>query len=119
MTIRIARVLLATATPVVLGCGTSTPTDAEVIRGWSKAVNASDYKRAGSLFAAGAVVEQQPLELRLADQAAAARFSSGLPCRADVTGVEDEGEASLAAFRLRARGARGHASRAVVRACGS
>ena len=101
MTPRIARLLLAASALAVLGCGASAPSDAEVIRAWSEAVNDSDYKRAGSFFAAGAVVEQQPLELRLPDEAAAARFSSGLPCRADVTDVEDEGESSLAAFRLR------------------
>ena len=100
MTPHCALVLLATGA-LAAGCGASTPTDAEVIRGWSKAVNDSDYKRAGSFFAAGAVVEQRPLELRLPDQAAAARFSSGLPCRADVTDVEDEGRSSLAVFRLR------------------
>ena len=33
--------------------------------------------------------------------AAAARFSSGLPCRADVLDVEDEGDSSLALSRLR------------------
>ena len=83
------------------GCAASAPSDAEVISGWSDAVNAADYERAGSYFAAGAVVEQL-VELRLPDQAAAARFSSGLPCRADVTEVRDEGSSSLASFRLRA-----------------
>ena len=101
MSVRVTHGLLATAAAVLLGCGASAPSDAEVIRGWSKAVNDADYKRAGSFFAAGAVVEQQPLELRLPDQAAAARFSSGLPCRADVTDVEDEGRSSLAVFSLR------------------
>lgn len=101
MSDRSARLLLATCALALAGCGGDVPSDAEVIRGWSRAVNASDYERAGSFFAAGAIVEQQPLELRLRDQAAAARFSSGLPCRADVTGVDDEGRSSLAVFSLR------------------
>lgn len=92
---------LAALVLVAAGCAGAAPSDSEVIRGWSTAVNDADYERAGSFFAAGAVVEQQPLELRLPDQAAAARFSSGLPCRADVTDVEDEGRSSLAVFRLR------------------
>jgi hypothetical protein len=94
---------LAALVLVAAGCAGAAPSDSEVIRGWSTAVNDADYERAGSFFAAGAVVEQQPLELRLPDQAAAARFSSGLPCRADVTDVEDEGRSGACAEGGRAR----------------
>jgi hypothetical protein len=76
------------------------PSDAHLIRGWSRALNAGDYRRAAAYFARGAVVEQTQ-EVRLRSRAAAIVFNSGLPCRADVTGVEDEGATSLASFRLK------------------
>lgn len=94
-----APVAVALMAAAIAGCGASEPSDTEVIQGWSDAVNAADYERAGSFFAPGAVVEQL-VELRLPDQRAAARFSSGLPCRARVIYVEDEEASSLASFAL-------------------
>ena len=44
---------------------------------------------------------EQAEELRLADRDAAVAFNRSLPCKADVTDVEDEGDTVLAAFRLR------------------
>jgi hypothetical protein len=63
-------------------------------------VSAGRYERAAEYFAPGAVVEQAA-EIRLETLADALAFNSGLPCKADLTDVEDEGETSLAAFRLR------------------
>ena len=74
--------------------------DEQLIRGWSRAINAGDYPKAASYFARNAVVEQVR-EHRLKGRAAAIEFNSGLPCRADVTGVRDEGRTSLASFRLK------------------
>ena len=82
------------------GGGDDGPSEEEVIRGWSGALNAGKYERAASYFAPGAVVEQQR-EFRLPDREAAIFFNRTLPCRADVTDVEDEGRTTLAAFRLR------------------
>jgi hypothetical protein len=98
--------LLAVLLLALTGCGDDGEQpapdrgDERVIRGWSKAVNAGQYERAASFFAPGAVVEQQS-EFRLRDREAAEFFNRTLPCRADVTGVEDEGRTSLATFRLR------------------
>ena len=39
--------------------------------------------------------------MRLGDRDAAIAFNRSLPCKADVTDVEDEGDTVLAAFRLR------------------
>ena len=39
--------------------------------------------------------------MRLRDRAAAIAFNRSLPCRADLTDVDDEGATTLAAFRLR------------------
>jgi hypothetical protein len=85
------------------GC-TSDPKDEpdheKAIRAWSNAVNGEHYSEAASFFAKGAIV-QQGREFRLEDRSAAVFFNSSLPCKADVTDVDDEGETALAAFRLR------------------
>jgi hypothetical protein len=72
-----------------------------VIRGWLLALQRDDYSGAAHFFADGALIDQgRPFRLR--GQAAARIFNASLPCRADLTGVEDEpGPRSLASFRLR------------------
>lgn len=72
----------------------------EAIRAWSAALNDGDFDEAASFFADGAVVEQLE-ETRLDDRDAAVAFNRSLPCKAEVTGVEDEGDTLLASFRLR------------------
>lgn len=74
--------------------------EAAAIRAWSGALNDGDFDRAASYFAPNAIVEQNQ-EIRLADRDAAVAFNRSLPCKADVTDVEDEGDTVLAAFRLR------------------
>lgn len=76
------------------------PEEAERIREWSTALNAGNYARAASFFAEGAIVEQTAA-VRLPDRAAAIAFNRSLPCRADVTEIDDEGDTILATFRLR------------------
>jgi len=73
-----------------------------VIRGWLLALNRDDYDGAADFFAVGAIIDQGD-PFRLPSRAAARLFNAGLPCRADLTEVEDEpGPKSLASFRLRA-----------------
>lgn len=76
------------------------PQEAGPIRSWSAAVNRGRYREAAAFFAPDAVIEQGR-EFRLPGRAAAIAFNKGLPCRADVTDVDDEGDTVLAAFRLR------------------
>jgi hypothetical protein len=72
-----------------------------VIRGWLLALNRDDYDGAADFFAVGAIIDQGD-PFRLPSRAAARLFNAGLPCRADLTEVEDEpGPKSLASFRLR------------------
>jgi hypothetical protein len=94
-----ALVLIAAA---LAGCSSDDgePSDEEVIRGWSNALNAGQYGRAASFFAPGAVVEQLE-EVRLPHREAAIEFNRSLPCRADITDIDDEGRTTVAAFRLR------------------
>ena len=74
--------------------------DASLIRGWSRALNAGQYARAASYFARGALVEQTD-KFRLPGRRAAEEFNRGLPCRADITEIQDEGSTTLASFRLK------------------
>ncbi len=76
------------------------PSDAAAIRDWSRSLNAGEYDRAASYFARNAIV-QQSRTIRLPNHAAAVLFNRTLPCRADVTTIEDEGATSLASFKLR------------------
>jgi hypothetical protein len=94
---------------VLAGCGsepqpkqapTPAASDEQLIRGWSRALNEGDYPKAAGFFARGAVVVQEQA-VRLKSRAEAIVFNSGLPCKADVTGVRDEGRTSLASFRLK------------------
>ena len=82
------------------------PGEAEAIREWSIALNEEDYEKAASYFAEDAIVEQAE-EVRLPDRDAAVAFNRSLPCKADVTDVENEGDTVLAAFRLRGGSAGG------------
>ncbi len=92
---------LALVLGAIGGCAAEPAEDpGAVIRGWSRAVNAGDYDRAGAFFARNAVVEQVE-EVRLGGPADGARFSASLPCRADVIRVLPEQRTSLATFRLR------------------
>jgi len=98
---RPAALALAAMIAAIGGCGAEPEDDPEaVIRGWSRAVNAGDYDRAGAFFAPNAVVQQVD-EVRLGGPADGARFSASLPCRADLTRVVAEQRTSLATFRLR------------------
>jgi hypothetical protein len=87
------------------GCGGSdsppAPPDKEVIRGWLAALNAGDYVAAGSYFARNALIQQSEV-YRLRTRQEAEEFNRGLPCRADLGQVKDEGKTSIAVFHLRA-----------------
>jgi hypothetical protein len=70
-----------------------------LIQAWISAIQVSDYKRAGAFFARGALVDQG-LPERLKTRADAIEFNRSLPCRAEVTDVEDERRTTLATFQL-------------------
>jgi hypothetical protein len=91
------------AVVALVGCNSDAgdePGEAKAIRDWSKALNDERYERAASFFANGAIVEQAR-EFRLEDRGDAIAFNRSLPCKADVTDIDDEGDTVLAAFRLR------------------
>ena len=70
-----------------------------MIRDWLMAVAHGDFGRAATFFAPGAIIDQgRPF--RLPNVAAARLFNAGLPCHADLIGLQDEGAKVLATFRL-------------------
>lgn len=73
--------------------------EGRMIRDWLLAVKRGDYGHAATFFAPGAIIDQgRPF--RLPNAAAARIFNAGLPCHADLVGLEDEGAKVLATFRL-------------------
>jgi hypothetical protein len=74
--------------------------DERVIRAWNKAQNAGDYKKAARYFAHNAIVIQSYI-LQLINRHFAEEWSSGLPCRADITFIRGEQATTLAGFKLR------------------
>jgi hypothetical protein len=108
--------LLLAATALIGGCSGDDDDDPEplpppqqsgpayeerVIRGWLLALERDDFDGAAYYFARGAVIDQgEPY--RLKSRSAARIFNASLPCRADLTDVEDEpGPKALASFALR------------------
>jgi hypothetical protein len=100
------RVVALVVLVALAGCGGGgskvgpAPSDAKVIRAWVQAVDRADYDTAASFFAPNAIVQQVDT-FRLPDHKAAVDFNSGLPCRADLTRVRDEGRTTVGTFRLR------------------
>jgi hypothetical protein len=74
--------------------------EGRVIRDWLLALENGDYDHAADFFAPRALIDQG-IPYRLRNRAAARLFNSGLPCRADLVEVEDDGARVLATFRLR------------------
>lgn len=103
---RARAVLLLAAFVAVLaltGLGGSGRTPEQVVRAWSRALNADDNKAAGALFAPGAVVIQGSLALRLPNAKVAALWNSGLPCAGHITELRRKGDTVTATFRLGTR----------------
>ena len=76
-----------------------TSSEEKLIQAWIAALQVSDYKRAASFFARGAIVDQGFPD-RLESRAEAIEFNRTLPCRAELTEAEDEGATTLATFQL-------------------
>lgn len=110
---RLVVLALVSVSLLAAGCNSDEPADepaqeprpaptaeARVVRAWITALNEGDVPRAARYFAKGAIVDQgRPI--RLPNSAAARFFNSSLPCRAELTGVENEpGPKALASFTL-------------------
>jgi ketosteroid isomerase-like protein len=84
----------------------ATRTPAQVVRAWSKAVNANDDHGAGVLFAHNALVIQGPVAYRFGSVKAATLWHSLLPCAGTILRVSVKGNVATATFRLGTR--KGH-----------
>ncbi|MGH3004663.1 MAG: hypothetical protein ACRDOS_01930 [Gaiellaceae bacterium] len=88
------------------GCGgdeLSSPED--VVRAWSRALNAGDDGAAADLFAVGAQIEQGGLRLTVRTRADPLAWNRSLPCSGRIVDLETMGEDTTATFLLGNRGA--------------
>jgi hypothetical protein len=85
---------------------TTPKTPAQVVREWSKALNASDDKAAGALFARNALTIQGAFVVRLKTAKSAVLWNSGLPCSGEIVRVRVTGNVVKATFVLGRR--KGH-----------
>ena len=96
------RTALALAPVLVLGlaaCGGSAH-PAAVVREWSNSINAGNYERAASLFAADAVVIQGSQATTFHTPEDAVTWNKGLPCGGDILLLEERGSTATATFRM-------------------
>jgi limonene-1,2-epoxide hydrolase len=85
---------------VALAAGSAAPTPAQVVRAWSKALNADENVAAGALFAPNARVVQGPLDVRLRTRALAVEFNAALPCSGKILELRVSGDRVTATFML-------------------
>jgi len=78
----------------------SAATPAQVVRAWSRALNANDNEHAARLFAIGARVVQPGVDVRLTTHALAVGFNNALPCAGRVVSVVVSGNRATATFVL-------------------
>jgi limonene-1,2-epoxide hydrolase len=78
----------------------TTPSPAQVVRAWSKALNANDNVAAAALFAPNAHVVQGPLNVRLSTRTLAVEFNAALPCAGKIVDLRVSGERVTATFLL-------------------
>ena len=82
------------------GVASAEATPQQVVRAWSKALNANHNDAAARLFAPNARVLQGGYELLLKTHAVAAAFNAGLPCSGRILELRVHGNSVLATFRL-------------------
>lgn len=77
------------------------PTSPEqVVRAWSRALNAGNNKAAARLFAQGAIVAQGGVQFVLATREDAVLWNKWLPCSGHIVEVTVEADVATAVFSL-------------------
>ena len=97
------RLLLAISLAAAIlagGCGGGGRSAEDVVRAWSRALNTDDNEAAADLFAPGAKVIQNGVEIVLATHADAVRWNRGLPCSGRIVAIERSGNDVTATFVL-------------------
>ena len=82
------------------GTAQAAATPAQVVRAWSRALNANENKRAAALFAPNARVVQPGLDVRLSSKALRLAFNESLPCSGRIVRITVTGNRALATFVL-------------------
>jgi hypothetical protein len=77
--------------------------DVRVIDAWARTLKRGDVDGAADYFAIPSVAENGPQLLRITEPAAARLFNASLPCGAVLTKAVDEGDFTVATFRLTER----------------
>jgi hypothetical protein len=90
--------LALVATLACAGCGSAS--NAEVIRGWARALTAGDLDKAASYFAVPAVIENGSPPVRITSRKQAREFNRLLPCGARLVATTRHGAYTYATFRL-------------------
>jgi limonene-1,2-epoxide hydrolase len=90
-------VLVSTAGP---GAAAATRSPAQVVRAWSRALNANRNAAAARLFARDARVVQAGVDVRLSTRALAVGFNDALPCAGRITRLRVHGATVVATFVL-------------------
>lgn len=106
LTLVVALATLAAAGTGAAATSAKPKTPAQVVRAWSRALNAGDDKAAGALFARNALTIQGSYVVRLPDAKTAALWNSGLPCGGAIVNITVKGNVATATFRLGSR--KGH-----------
>jgi limonene-1,2-epoxide hydrolase len=91
---------VASVVALVACGGDEQPGPEDVVRAWSRALNAGDNGAAADLFAPGARIEQGGLSLSFRTRADALAWNRGLPCSGRIVDLETEGEDATATFLL-------------------
>jgi limonene-1,2-epoxide hydrolase len=82
------------------GTAQAAASPAQVVRAWSKALNANRNGAAASLFAHDARVIQPGVDVRLNTHAIAVAFNAALPCAGRVVAIAVQGNRATATFVL-------------------
>jgi limonene-1,2-epoxide hydrolase len=82
------------------GAASATPSPVQVVRAWSRALDANRNAAAARLFAPGARVVQPGVDVRLTTRALAVGFNAALPCAGRITRLQVRGATVVATFVL-------------------
>ena len=83
--------------------GDADPESAAVIDEWAMTLAAGDVERAAEFFAIPSVAENGGVQVKIESADDARLFNASLPCGAELTRAEAEGEFTIATFRLTER----------------
>ena len=83
--------------------GDAEAADVRVIEEWANTLRHGDVAEAARFFAIPSVAENGPTLIRIESITDARVFNASLPCGARLIGAEDEGEFTVATFRLTER----------------